>query len=99
MLRQPDFDLPFAIHTDASGLAIGAILTQTDNKNQEYIIAYASRLLKGAEIHYGITEKECLAVIWAIKKYQIYHYSLKFEIWTDHSALTWLMQITEQQVD
>ena len=68
VLRQPNFNLPFAIHTDASGWAIGAILTQTDNKNQEYIIAYASRLLKGAEIHYGITEKECLAVIWAINK-------------------------------
>ena len=61
--------------------------------HQDIVGAYASRLLKGAEIHYGITEKECLAVIWAIQKHGIYLCSPKFEICTDHSAFEWLMTI------
>ena len=67
------------MHTDAFVVSINAILTQLDENSQEYVIAYVSRLLKGAELHYGITEKECLAVIWAIQKYRIYLYSTKFE--------------------
>ena len=58
ILRQADTQRPFMLHTDASGLAIGAILTQSDGDG-EYVCAYASRLLKGNEVHYGITEKEC----------------------------------------
>jgi hypothetical protein len=52
---------------DACGIAIGAILSQKDEKGEKYTCCYSSRLLKVAEIHYGITEKECLAVIWAFK--------------------------------
>ena len=66
ILRHSDFYRPFAVQTDACGVSICAILTQMDDNSQEHVIAYASRLLKGAELHYGITEKECLAVIWAI---------------------------------
>ena len=66
ILRQPDHSKPFYIYTDASGYALGDILSQFDDESNEYVYQYASRLLKGAEIHFGITEKECLAVIWAI---------------------------------
>jgi hypothetical protein len=43
--------------TDASGFALGAILSQKDSAGSEYDCSFASRLLKGAELHYGITEK------------------------------------------
>ena len=51
--------------------------------------------MKGAELHYGITEKECLTVIWAVKKFRVYLYGNFFIIVTDHSALLWLMKIKD----
>ncbi|CAF1017691.1 unnamed protein product [Brachionus calyciflorus] len=50
---------PFILYTDASGYAPGAILTQKDDDGIEYVCAYASRILKNAEVNYGITENEC----------------------------------------
>ena len=94
-LRQPDFDRTFILFTDASGVAIGAILAQKDINNREYVCAYASKMLKGGEINYGISEKECLAVVWAIRHYRVYLYGMPFKVVTDHMALKWLMNMTD----
>ena len=95
ILRMPDFNKPFIIYTDASGYAIGAVLSQKTDSGEESAVCYASRTLKGAEINYGITEKECLAVVWAIKQYRVYVHGKKFSVITDHAALAWLMNITD----
>ena len=47
---------------------------------------YGSRSLKGAEVHYSNTEKECLAVVWEIKQCHVYIYGMPTVV-TDHSAL------------
>ena len=95
ILRQPRFDLNFLIYTDASGYAIGSVLAQKDEDGNEYVVAYSSRLLKGPEIHYSITEKECLALVLAVKTHDPYLICRKFTVVTDHSALIWLMNISE----
>ncbi|CAF1103419.1 unnamed protein product [Brachionus calyciflorus] len=94
-LRLPDLNRPFILYTDSSGYALGAILTQKDDDGNEYVCAYASRILKNAEVNYGITEKECLAVVWAIKFYRVYLYGTHFKVITDHSALAWLIKIVD----
>ena len=95
ILQQPDFNREFILYTDASGLAVGAILSQKDDEGNEYVCHYASRTLKGPECHYGISEKECLAVLWAVKLFRVYLYGKRFSIITDHSALKWLMTIKD----
>ena len=95
ILRPPDFTRPFFLYTDASGYCLGAILGQKDDDGREYVIAYDSRMLKGAELHYSITEKECLGVVWAVKHFRVYLYGKLFTIITDHSSLVWLMNIKD----
>ena len=92
--RQGDPAKPYTLYTDASGIAIGAILTQKED-NKEYVVEYASRLLKKGEVHYGISEKEGLALVWSVKHFRIYLHGEKFTIVTDHAALYWLMHLKE----
>jgi hypothetical protein len=57
LLQYPDFTKPFILTTDASGYAIGAILSQ-GKLGQDKPIAYASRTLNKAELNYATVEKE-----------------------------------------
>ena len=93
ILRKPDFSKPFKLSTDASTTAIGAILSQEDENGNEYVVCYASRLLKPSERNYSITELECLAVFWAVNFFRTYLFGRWFLIVTDHYALKWLLTI------
>ena len=85
------------MYTDASGYAYGGTLAQKTEDNKEYVVGYFSRLFKGAELNYTITEKECMAVVICVKYWHIYLYGKEFTIITDHSALKWILTIKDPQ--
>lgn len=90
VLVYPDFEKEFILYTDASKLALGAVLHQKGDDGKEYVIAYENKTLNKAEQNYTTTELECLAVIWAIEKFDYYLEGNKFKVITDHIALKWL---------
>src|SRR5256885_4609998 len=90
ILQYPDFNKPFLIYTDASGTGLGAVLSQLNDEGKECVIAYASRSLNKAECNYGITDQECLAIVWAVKHFEQYLGLLPFKVVTDHFALKFL---------
>jgi hypothetical protein len=71
ILGHPNYELPMEVHWDACGYGVGAVLVQRQN-GEEKVLSYASRLLSDAEKNYSITEKECLALLWAIQKFKNY---------------------------
>lgn len=83
-------DLPFIVETDASNFAIGAVLSQRNEKNELHPICYFSRSLNKSERNYSIYDKELLAVISACKEWRHYLEGAKhqFTVLTDHKNLT-----------
>ena len=90
ILVYPDMTKPFILDTDASGVGIGAVLSQMQG-DKEKVVAYYSRVLTKSERNYCVTRRELLAVVDSIKHFHTYLYGAKFVIRTDHGSLRWLV--------
>ena len=85
ILAAPDFSKPFTVTTDASKVAIGAVLSQ-GSKSEHRVIAFESRKLKPSESRYEVHDKELLAVFHALVKWKHYLHGSRFTIETDNWA-------------
>lgn len=90
VLRFPDFNRRFILSTDASARALGAILANRYDDG-DHPVAYASYQLKGAETRYSACELECYGVVFAVRHFRLYLLGHEFDMYTDHSALKWLL--------
>jgi hypothetical protein len=90
IIQPPDWSLPFEIMCDASDYAVGAVLGQTKDR-KHYAIAYASKTLTRAQLNHAITEKELLAIVFAIDKFRSYLVEAKVIVYTDHTPLKYLL--------
>ena len=94
ILAYPNFREPFLLFVDASSTGIGFTLAQIQN-GKEVVISYNGRGLNQAEQNYSTTEREALALVEGIKKFQPYLPNHKFTVVTDHSSLRWLMNLKD----
>ena len=92
VLCHPDYAKPFVIDTDASGVGLGATLSQLSAVGVERVVAYASRTLTAAERKWHTRELEALAIIWAIELFRPYVWGRHFTVRSDHRNLQWLRE-------
>ncbi|XP_050895565.1 uncharacterized protein LOC127102204 [Lathyrus oleraceus] len=89
-MEPPNRRLPFKIMRDASDYAVGAVLGQRKDKKL-HAIFYASRTLDPTQMNYATTEKELLAVVFALDKFRSYLVGAKIINYTDHAAIRYLL--------
>ena len=89
ILRLPDPEKTFVLRTDALDYGIGAVLIQ-EHEGKLFLICYASKKLSDAEGNYSTIKKECLAVVWGIKRFHVYLYGVRFVLQTDHEPLKYM---------
>lgn len=75
------------IIVDASPVALGAVLIQFEDQQTPRVISFASKSLSEVERRYSQTEKESLALVWAVERFYFYVAGLSFELVTDHKPL------------
>ena len=75
---------------DASDFAIGVVLGQRINKIF-HLLYYSSKTMNDAQVNYTVTEKELLAIVFAMEKFRSYLMGTKVIVHTDHAALRYLM--------
>ena len=96
LLAHPEPDAPTNIMTDASDIAVGAVLQQ-HTRGEWYPIAYFSKQLKPAESRYSTFDRELLAVYLAIKHFRYFLEGRPFHILTDHKPLTYALMSRPEQ--
>ncbi|GFP87616.1 retrovirus-related pol polyprotein from transposon gypsy [Phtheirospermum japonicum] len=85
ILILPDFNTPFEIHSDASKVGIGAVLSQDGRP-----VAYFSEKLTGPRSRYCAYDVEFYAVVRAVRHWRHYLFQREFILFTDHDSLKYL---------
>ncbi|RVW44223.1 Retrovirus-related Pol polyprotein from transposon 17.6 [Vitis vinifera] len=90
IVRAPNWKLPFEVMCDSSDLAMGAVLGQRED-GKALCDLLCKKTLNEAQRNYTTTEKELLAVVFALDKFRAYLVGSSIVVFTDHSALKYLL--------
>jgi hypothetical protein len=89
VLKEPDINGKFILQTDASQTGMGAGLLQ-EFEDGRHPVMFISKKYSGAEYNYAVIEKECYAIVRAVKMLTVYLESKEFTVNSDHAPLQWL---------
>ncbi|GFV64283.1 retrovirus-related Pol polyprotein from transposon opus [Trichonephila clavipes] len=95
-LYTPNLSKPYQLYTDALATAIGACLSQYDEKGKENPIAFFSKKLTETQTRWATIEREAYAVIEALKRFDSWIFGAEIEVISDHNPLTYLTLTTPQ---
>jgi len=92
LLSHPDPTRPWIVQTDASGFAIGAVLSQKQDDGKVRPVAYWSEKLKSAPRNYSATERELMAIVEATQHWRSYLHGSPYpiQLLSDHKPLVYL---------
>ena len=87
LLRHPDPSRPFTVRLDGSGVAIGAVLEQLDDKGFAHPVAYGSHLLSEQQRRWFICERECYAIYYFLRHWRHFLLGQHFYVFSDQKTL------------
>ena len=90
----PNVDEEFILRTDASNVGLGAILLQRRD-GQIFPVADASRKLLDRERRYSVMDRECLGIVWGIKKFAMFLYGKRSPNWSSPPTVLECFKIWE----
>jgi hypothetical protein len=88
----PDWSKEFHVHVDASSIALGVVLAQPGVGDIDHPLSFSRRKLLTAKINYTTTEREGLAMVYALQKFHHYLLGGHFKMFIDHSTLKYLVK-------
>ncbi|GFU01479.1 retrovirus-related Pol polyprotein from transposon opus [Trichonephila clavipes] len=94
-LNCPVPDKPYTIHSDASQIGIAACLSQKCG-DKCYPIAYASQKLSKTQQSWSTIKPEAFAIVWSLKKFEVWVFGTEIEFYIDHNPLPYLTKSAPQ---
>ena len=92
ILAQYREDCENEVFTDSSDFGMGSILGQIQD-SKHVVISYDSKMFNKAQLNYSVSEKELLAILYALRKYRHYIHGTKFTVYCDHNALQYIVNL------
>ena len=95
VLLAPDFKKSFKLAVDASDIGAGAVLIQEDDNGVDHPVCYFSKKFNKHQGNYSTIEKECLALVLAVKQFEVYLTSCPSPVvvFSDHNPLSFLHKL------
>ena len=90
VLSFPMLGKKFVVEVDASDVAVGGVLLQSDELGESHPVAYFSNSLKPAERRWSPYTKEAKAIVMATRHWKVYLVGSDFTIRSDHNPLSTL---------
>jgi hypothetical protein len=91
ILISPNWQVKFSVHTNASLLAMGAMLSQNLTKKNDQLMVYAYRLLNRTKQNYSTTHREVLVMVFVLHKFKHYLMGNTIIFFVDHMQLDYLV--------
>ena len=93
-LYPPDHKLPYVLRTDASAVAVGAVLLQ-ESGNELRVVGYAFKQLLPREQKFSAIERELLAITFGLSHFEQYLFERKVKLQSDHKPLQYLKSLAQ----
>jgi len=90
VISASDWHYNFELMCDTSNYTVGVVLGHREEKIFR-VIYYASKILNEVQANYTTTEKELLAIVYALEKFRLYLIGSKVTMFTDHTIIKYLL--------
>jgi len=98
VITAPGWGQEFELMCDASDYVVGVVLGQRKGR-VFHAIYYASKVLNDAQMNYATSEKEMLAIVYALEKFKSHLVGSKVIVYTDHAAIKYLLNKADSKLD